>query len=73
MDNALIIWQQPSVIWMAELARRAANATGGPAAALAAVERLAPLVFASADYLATRVYFNATDGTYWMGPPLEGE
>ena len=75
IDNALIIWQQPHVIWMAELARRAANSTGGADAALAVVQRLSPLVFASADYLASRMYLNESDsgGRYWMGPPVEGE
>ena len=75
VDNALIIWQQPHIIWMGELSRRAANATGGPSAALAEVQRLSPLVLASADYLAARMYFNESDGAngrYWLGPPVEG-
>jgi hypothetical protein len=29
----LLVWQQPHVIWLADLQRRAANATQGPAAA----------------------------------------
>lgn len=32
----LLVWQQPHVIWLADLQRRAANVTGGPAAAGAA-------------------------------------
>ena len=75
IDNALVMWQQPHVIFMAELQRRAANASGGDAAALAAVQRLAPLVFASADYLASRAYFNESDGAggrWWLGPPIMG-
>ena len=76
VDNALVLWQQPHVIFLAELQRRAANASaGGDAAALAAMQRLAPLVFSSADYLASRAYFNESDGAsgrWWLGPPLMG-
>lgn len=75
IDNALVLWQQPHVIFMAELQRRAANASGGGAAALAAMQRLAPLVFASADFLASRAYFNESDGAsgrWWLGPPIMG-
>ena len=76
VDNALILWQQPHAVWLSELQRRAANATGGPAAAAAVVDALGPLVYASADYLASRVYWNASDGggsgRYWLGPPLMG-
>ena len=62
VDNALILWQQPHLVALPELQRRAANASGGHAAALAEMRRLAPLVLASADYLAARVYFNESDG-----------
>ena len=74
IDNALILWQQPHVIWLAELQRRAAEAGGGASAAAAVVSRLQSLVFATADYLASRVYFNSSDrgGRYWLGPPLMG-
>ena len=38
------------------------------------VRRLAPLVLATADYLASRVYLNESDGgaggRYWLGPPV---
>lgn len=41
---------------------------------LTQVRRLAPLVLATADYLASRVYFNESDGgaggRYWLGPPV---
>lgn len=74
VDNALVIWQQPTPIFLAELARRAANASGGDAAARAEMLRLLPLVTASADYLASRLYLNRSDrgGRYWLGPPVMG-
>ncbi len=75
VDNALVIWQQPHLILMAELQRRAAAAAGGAPAAAAAVARLLPLVTASADYLAARFYFNESDGSagrFWLGPPVVG-
>jgi hypothetical protein len=40
------------------------------------VRRLAPLVFATADYLASRFYWNESDGggggRWWLGPPVMG-
>ena len=75
VDNALIIWQQPHVIFLADLQRRAANASGGGDAAMAVVTRQAPLVIATADYLATRMFFNESAGPagqYLLGPPVMG-
>ena len=75
VDNALIIWQQPHPIVLAELQRRAAAASGGAAAAADVVTRLFPLVAASADYLAARMFFNESDGaagTFMLGPPVVG-
>lgn len=76
VDNALIIWQQPHPIWLADAQRRAANASsGGARAAQAVVERQAPLVLATAEFLASRVFFNESDGAggrWWLGPPLVG-
>jgi hypothetical protein len=73
---SLLIWQQPHLIFMADLQRRAANATsagaGGPAAAAALVAAQAPLVLASADYLAARVFFNESAGVFMLGPPVMG-
>ena len=74
--NALIIWQQPHAIMLAELQRRAAAAAGGAPAAAAVVRRLLHIVLASADYLASRFFFNASDaggaGRWWLGPPVLG-
>jgi hypothetical protein len=73
--NALVIWQQPHVIWLADLQRRAANASGGNAAALAVARAQLPLVLATADYLAARVFFNESAGAageWWLGPPVLG-
>jgi hypothetical protein len=75
--NALVIWQQPHVIWLADAQRRAANASGGDEAALAVVRAQAPLVFATADYLSARVFFNESAGAsgageWWLGPPVLG-
>jgi hypothetical protein len=73
VQNAAVIWQQPHPIQLADFQRRAVNATSGPAAALAAMQRLSPLVFATADFLSTFPYLNATDGRFWIaGPPLYG-
>ena len=106
IDNALVIWQQPHVIWLADAQRRAANASGGETAAMLEVregpydtpslvssvlyaischplcyapqvQRLSPLVFATADYLAARLYLNESDGgpgggRFWLGPPVMG-
>ena len=72
IDNALVLWQQPHVIFMAELQRRAANSSGGDAAALAAMQRLAPLVIATADYLASRAFFNESDGVTGDGVTGDG-
>lgn len=74
VDNALVIWQQPHVIFLADLQRLAANASQGPAAAREVMQRLLPLVTATADYLVTRVYWNESDrgGRYWLGPPVMG-
>ena len=74
--NALVIWQQPHSIMLAELQRRAAAAAGGEPAAAIVVQRLLHIVLASADYLASRFYFNASDGggagRWWIGPPVLG-
>ena len=61
---------------LAELQRRAALASGGAPAAAAVVQRLLHIVLATADYLASRFYFNNSDaggqGRWWLGPPLQG-
>jgi len=72
VDNALIMWQQPHVIFLADLQRLAANASGGNSAAMKVVNEQAPLVFATADYIASRVFFNESSSRYMIGPPVVG-
>ena len=70
----LLLWQQPHSITLAESQRRAAAAAGGAPAALAVMQRLAPVVFATADFLASVPYYNASSGggSFHLGPPLFG-
>jgi len=65
------VWQQAHSVLLAEAQRRAAAAAGGAAAARAEMERLAPVVFATADFLAS---FAARDGAgaFHLMPPLYG-
>ena len=70
--NPVLQWQQPHMVWLADAQRRAVNATRGPAAALALAGELAPLVFATADYLASAPFFNESSGFFELGPPLLG-
>lgn len=68
----LLVWQQPHSVMLAEAQRRAAAAAGGAPAALAVMQRLSTVVFATADFLASFPYFNATDARFHLGPPLFG-
>ncbi|WP_438481681.1 hypothetical protein [Oleiharenicola lentus] len=61
--NPLIVWNQPHMIYLAELLYR-----NQPNAATLAKYR--ELVFETADCLATMVHFDAKSGTYVLGPPL---
>ena len=70
--NPVLLWNQPHVIWLADAQRRAVNASSGGAAALATATRLAPLVFATADFLADRPFFNESAGGFELAPPLLG-
>ena len=67
----LLLWQQPHSILLAEAQRRAAAAGGGAAAATVVMQRLADVVFATADFL---VHVVAPDagGVYHLCPPLFG-
>jgi hypothetical protein len=67
----LLLWQQSHSILLAEAQRRAAAATGGAAAATAVMERLAPVVWATADFLASYPVVDAY-GVYHLLPPLFG-
>ena len=70
--NPVLTWNQPPVIWLADAERRAINSTQGPAAALAFVQRLATIVFATADFCSTLPFFNETSGFYEIGAPTLG-
>lgn len=70
--NPVLMWNQPPVVWLADAVRRAVNATEGAAATDAAVRRLAPLVFATADFCAAQPFFNETSGFYELGAPTLG-
>lgn len=61
--NPLIVWNQPHMVYLAELLYR-----NQPTAATLAKYR--ELVFETADCLATMVHFDAKSGTYVLGPPL---
>jgi len=70
--NPILQWNQPHMIWLADTQRRAVNASQGPEAALLLMRELSPLVFATADYLASAPFFNESSGHYELGPPLLG-
>ena len=68
----LLVWQQSHSILLAEAQRRAAAAAGGAPAALAVMQRLAPVVFATAEFLASFPVRDAASGVYHLEPPLYG-
>lgn len=68
----LLLWEQPHIILMAEIQRQVANTTSGSAAALDVMTFQSPLVFATADFLASYVYYNRSNDAFWMGPPMYG-
>ncbi|KAI0025779.1 Six-hairpin glycosidase-like protein [Xylariomycetidae sp. FL0641] len=63
--NALLMWQQPHAMYLAELAYQAA-----PTAAT--LERWDPILTAAADYMASYAWYNETTGKYDLGPPAYG-
>lgn len=67
----LLVWQQGHSVLLAEAQRRAAAASGGAPAALAVMQRLAPVVFASADFMAAFAVPDA-GGAFHLPPPLYG-
>lgn len=68
----LLVWQQSHSIYLAEGQRRAAAAgAGGAPAARAVMARLSPVVFATADFLASFAVPDAA-GVYHLRPPLFG-
>lgn len=68
----MLVWEQPHVILLAELARQTANATGGPTLAQEILEFHAPLVQATAEFEASFLFFNSTSGYMQLGPPVKG-
>lgn len=61
--NSLLIWQQPHPLYFAELAYRAfPNAS--------TLHAWDAVVTATADFMASFAYLNATTGVYDLGPPL---
>jgi hypothetical protein len=61
--NPFIMWQQPNPIYLAELLYRAAPRR-------ATLSRYRPLVFETAELLATFAHFDAASGRYVLGPPI---
>jgi hypothetical protein len=61
--NPFIVWNQPHVIYLAELLYR--NAPNK-----ATLNRYRDLVLDTADALASMVHFDETKGVYVLGPPL---
>jgi hypothetical protein len=70
--NPVLTWNQGPVAWLAEAIRLATNFSQGAAAALAVVQRLAPLVLATGDAYADLPFLNETSGCYEIGPPTLG-
>lgn len=70
--NPVLTWNQPHMIWLADVQRRAVNASQGPAAALVTVQRLSELVFATAAFCASYPFFNDSSNRYEFGPPTLG-
>jgi hypothetical protein len=65
--GAYLIWQQPHFIYLAELCYRAQK---DPAAAKALSEKYAPLVFGTADFMASYARWDTNMRRYVLGPGL---
>ncbi len=61
--NPLIVWNQPHLVYLAELLYRNSPTTE-------TLARYRDLVLETADCLATMVHFDAAKGEYVLGPPL---
>ncbi|KAJ7779248.1 Six-hairpin glycosidase-like protein [Mycena metata] len=61
--NELLIWQQPHPLVFANYEYRAFPTT-------ATLQKWAPVVRNTADWMATFAWFNATTGVYDLGPPM---
>jgi protein-glucosylgalactosylhydroxylysine glucosidase len=67
----LLVWQQSHTILLAEAQRREAASIGGASAALVIMNTLAPLVYATADFLASFAISDNKD-VFHLYPPLFG-
>ncbi|KAI5884822.1 uncharacterized protein SCHCODRAFT_02645530 [Schizophyllum commune H4-8] len=61
--NNLLIWQQPHPLVFAEYERRAFPTSE-------TLEKWAPVVRATADWMASYAWWNASAGVYDLGPPM---
>ena len=62
--GAFLIWQQPHFIYMAELCYRSAKDPQ------TIIKKYAPLVKATADFMASYAWFDSTTNRYVLGPAL---
>lgn len=67
--GAFLIWQQPHFIYMAELCYRAEKGHDQRVAD-SLLGRYAPLVFATADFMASYAYYDSATHRYVLGPGL---
>ncbi|KAF3015850.1 hypothetical protein E8E14_006613 [Neopestalotiopsis sp. 37M] len=63
--NGLLMWQQPHVMYLATLAYQAAPNQS-------TLERWDEVLTATADYMASYAWYNASSGYYDLGPPAYG-
>ncbi|KAH6702807.1 Six-hairpin glycosidase-like protein [Leptodontidium sp. MPI-SDFR-AT-0119] len=63
--NALLSWQQPHPMYLAQLAYQASPTIN-------TLQRWAPILKATADYMASYAWKNETSGHYDLGPPAYG-
>lgn len=61
--NALLLWQQPHPIYLAQLAYQASRTRE-------TLERWDDVVTATADYMASYPGYNNSTGYYDLGPPF---
>ena len=67
--GAFLIWQQPHLIYMAELCLRAEKQRSAKKAD-SLLKEYAPLVFATADFMASYAYYDSATHRYMLGPGL---
>ncbi|KAK6071709.1 hypothetical protein SCUP515_07713 [Seiridium cupressi] len=63
--NALLMWQQPHIMYLATLAYQASPTQN-------TLERWDQVITAAADYMASYAWKNETSGFYDLGPPAYG-